>query len=105
MNYYIVKTDVDYADEFNAQGFELFKSELDQKSFKKQYFHNIETFDGFRDEDEDIYPINGYFGTNEKIIFKNRKELEEGITVKQITEEEYNVIKKVLGEYYGNSLF
>ena len=103
MKYYIVKIDVDYADEFDVQGFELIKSELDQKSFKKQYYDDIEMFaDG---EDEDIYPIEGFFGTNENIRFENRKELEEGITIKEITEEEYKVIKKVLGNNYGHSLF
>lgn len=98
MNYYIIKTNANYADEFDIEGFTLKQSELDLKDFKNEYYKNIE-------EEYGGYPIESYFGTNESIEIDNRKTLEEFVQIKKITEEEYNSINKVLGSYFGMNLF
>ncbi|HSX49076.1 MAG TPA: hypothetical protein VLE44_02350 [Candidatus Saccharimonadales bacterium] len=83
------------------------KSEKDLKAFKKEFIDNIEKermdFDEDEEDREDIYPISFGFGTNEDIEVDSRKELESNLTFKKITEEEYKVIKKVLGEDFGLS--
>lgn len=98
MNYYIIKTNANYADEFDIEGFTLKQSELDLKDFKNEYYKNIE-------EGYGKYPIESYFGSNESIEINNRKELEKIVQVKKITEEEYKIINKVLGSYFGMNLF
>lgn len=101
MNHYIAIEDSNWADEFDLQGMSLHKSDKKIREFKKEFFDNIEK--ERRDDEKGIYPISFYFGTNEEVEIESREELEEAITFKTIKEEEYKIIKKVLGNNFGLS--
>jgi hypothetical protein len=89
MNYYFIKSSANYADEFDVDGFQLLimqiqKSEETLEDFEKNFYNQIE---------------------NESIEIEDRQELKNCVTIKQITEEEYNCISKLIGTNYGHTLF
>ena len=61
----------------------------------------LETFFAGSDEYFKNDPKEFYFGTNEAISYESFKEFKDCFEVKEITKEEYETIKKFVGETYG----
>lgn len=82
---YLVKFKANYADEFDVSGFETL-SVFDYEHF----ISNLDTI---------IFPFEWYFGTNEFIIFRNKKELNRSFTIETIdTINELEVFYKLFPE-------
>jgi hypothetical protein len=69
---------------------------VDLKTYKKNFIDDIEA-------DHDGYPFQAFIGTNEEIEYENRGDVDSSLTFKEITEEEYNTIKKFFGTSFGTS--
>lgn len=94
MKYFIVIEDGSWADEFDLSGYQLVQAETEDAALQV-------CADGYDIDDPDEYPIELYFGTNESQTYSNKNELMQDIEIKEITEQEYNVISKVLGDSFG----
>lgn len=92
----LVFTEANYADEFDIYGFEI----IDRKRWETFLEKAEEFLSG-----EESSSMELYFGTNESILFEDMRDVEDFFSIKEITEEEYAVIKKLFGEDYGHSLF
>jgi hypothetical protein len=85
MKYYLVIESNDYADEFDIEGFKVFKSE-NEESLEIQLI------------DDQEFPCEKYFGTNEAIEFETKEDFLESLSIVEITEEELKVLKKLFGK-------
>lgn len=84
MTHYVAKFCADYADEFNVYGIRLFTEE---------------SFDRFMDQVQQM-SFDGrefYFGTNEFVEFSSSEEYLNAIDLEKVTEEEYELFKRVFG--------
>ena len=88
MKYFIVFFSADYADEFDIQGFRVEKAES-KKSILDSLVHPKTKF-----------PYERYFGTNEAIEYNDKKDFLSNFDIKEIKEEEYKVISKVICNEY-----
>lgn len=86
--YVFIKSVHCYADEFDTH--EVAVWELSRYNAWKEALEKA--FIGQKD-------IEMYFGSNEFLIFNSAAEVLEGITVKPVTEDEANVLKKYLFDY------
>ncbi|QPB12213.1 hypothetical protein [Providencia phage PSTCR5] len=84
MKYALITVENNYADEFDVEGFGLFKGEELEQALK--LLNSLEEV-----ENQEIY-----FGTNEQIFLHDTT-----FCVKELTEEEYRTIQSVLGDSYG----
>jgi hypothetical protein len=86
MDYVLLNWEGNWADEMDISGFGIMKRE-DWEDYKKMLENRGEfTF---------------CIGTNEEIEYDNGPALLEEIEVRNITEEEYNIIQKLFGGEYG----
>lgn len=92
MKNYIVKFDDNYADEFDMEGFRLFKAESE---------------DAIKDSlvDERVtFPCERYFGTNEAMDYDSKEQYFNAISIVEISEEEFNIISKYFPRGFGTFL-
>lgn len=96
MSKVIVFTDANYADEFDVQGFEIIEKDRWDRllSIAEEYFNS-----------ENAEPLELYFGTNEMIYFEDFRDVQDFFNIKEITDEECQVIEKCFGKYYGICMF
>lgn len=94
----LVKYNFDYADEFDVYGIVLFDT---QEEFDR-------SLNETREEIESVTSKGGqwkrYFGTNEAILINSFDEYMEGLTIQEITEEEAEVVRRLIGEGFGNPI-
>ena len=110
MKYYLVTESGNYADEFDIEGFALFKAESEDElksSLWKSISENHEVEDRENEYEEGdkhlAGPMEFYFGTNEAVTYNSKEEIFEELGVSEITEAEYNTIKCLLGTRFGTS--
>lgn len=89
MKYYLVKSRKDWADEFDCYGLEVYVED--------EYNRYI----NFLEENKDM-EVSLYFGTNEGWDDVTWEDIKEDITIEEITEEEYEMLKKLRLTCYGN---
>lgn len=82
MKNFLVKEDGNWADEFDLAGFKILKKESLSK-VKESLIDGRE------------FPCEIYFGTNEAQEYSSKKEFFADLTIKEITEEEYRLLKKL----------
>ncbi len=88
MQFKLVKFKSDYADEFDVYGLKVY---------------NEEEFAKFNEDLNKIkYPVEHYFGTNEAVEFYNKDSLLKKYEISDITEDQYNFVKKAI-HGYGDS--
>lgn len=92
MEYVLVKTNYNWADEADFPSFEIMtKEELHSaKELTRAYFDN-----------EDCYDVLVGVGTNEEIEFNNYQDVFSGVSITVLTEEEAKIIKNKIGLSYG----
>lgn len=86
-NKVLVTWDSNWADEMDISGFKIF-NEDEWNTFKETVSKRKHQFTIF-------------VGTNEDIDYDNGKMLLEELTIKKLSEDEYKVIKKFVGEEFG----
>ena len=87
--YYLLTFNGNYADEFDMSEFTIMNG-----------YSVINFTDGLKSHDEEFEV---YFGTNEELIFDDGNDLLSQITIKEITEEEYDVLDKLFGGSFGEA--
>ena len=87
--FYLIKYEYNYGDEFDIEGFQI----LDENEMK-------DINEGI---DKANYPKEYYFGTNEEIEWKNSKEVRDGITVTELTNTEYHILKNLFNGGFGKT--
>jgi hypothetical protein len=85
MEYVLVKFKKDYADEFDVTGVMVVSKETWEKELEK--FKTAK------------YPFEKYFGTNEYLEFDSFKDAMRSFKVYDLTQEEYEILKKFFHEY------
>lgn len=88
MSYVLLKASVDWADEFYCEMFSIWSKE-EWEHYKKSV------------QEEFDYDVNVDFGTNESIEITNYEDWISNIVETEITESEYNFLKKNFGTSYG----
>ncbi len=110
MKYYLVTESGNYADEFDIEGFALFKAESEQalkdnlwKSISSN--HEVEERENDYEEDDKhlAWPMEFYFGTNEAITYNSKEEIFQELVISEITKSQYNIIKDLLGTRFSTS--
>lgn len=87
MKTFLVKEDSDWADEFGLQGFKLITAGNKEEAIEKI----IKNCTG---EDEE-FPIELYFGTNEFQEYANKEDLLYDLSIQEITEDDANVLLRL----------
>lgn len=80
MKYYLVKEKANWADEFDIQGFKLFKSES-IINLENQIIDSVTV--------DEIFPTELYFGTNEWQEYESREDLLRDLEIIEISETQY----------------
>lgn len=88
MQFYLVKFSADYADEFDVYGF-CIMTEIEYKEF----MNDLKKVD---------WPSENYFGTNEAIECESYEDYMRSVTVTDISQSEYDTIKRCFGRCWGN---
>lgn len=92
MKYFLVKEDANWADEFDLQGFKVFESDSED-SLKSEL---LSEFVADRcDDDEDPFPTECYFGTNEAVVVESEEDFFNALTFVEISNDEYNCLIKL----------
>ena len=91
MKYYLVKSELNWADETNFEGFDLL-TEDELKKAKKE-FKNLSL------------TVNAYIGTNEDVDIEASEVLKDLSGAQEITESEYNFLNRLFSEHYGETLY
>lgn len=91
MGHVLVKWNSNWADEMDIEGFVIIGDD-DSEILKKRLSGIEKRFDV-------------YVGSNEEIGYRNGKELLNELTFKKISDEEADVIGKLIGHYYGHTEF
>jgi len=92
MKYFLVKENSNWADEFDLEGFKVFKS----KSLDSLKSTLLSQFVAERGKtEEDPFPTECSFGTNEYIEIESEEEFFESLTIIEINEDEYKCLKKL----------
>ena len=106
-----------YADEFDCDGFSVYNSKEEFLiDLYRSWLENIEDIDDDLDELslEELIKLEKkhrktnefemYFGTNEAFYYNSFKDYKDAFEIKEITDDEYKVIKKLfLGNSYSNA--
>lgn len=79
----LITCECDYADEFDVEGFTVYKQSAWNEVVKELKSHR------------DKFPCEWYFGSNEEIPFDTPEDVLSCCRVKEISEEEYNTIIKL----------
>lgn len=99
MNYFLIKEDDNYADEFDIEGFKIEKSKLSIEDYKKNLLLEVLMERGDYDEDDNEipgkFPLEFYFGTNEAIEIRDEKDFWRVVSVEPISKAEYDTLKKL----------
>lgn len=94
MKYLLVEITDNWADEFDTTGFILAtKEELDE------FLNDIKNYFDENPNSELSYCI----GTNQEIEHDSYSSIERCLTITEISEQEYKIIKKRLGESFGET--
>ena len=88
MKRFLIKTDYDYADEFDVSGFRIVNEDVMKEITKKI-------------DNEKNYPMTCSFGTNEELEFIDSDDVKHGLTITEISEEEEDIIVKLFGPGFG----
>lgn len=93
-NYFLVKFEDNYADEFDVYGFRI----MNEKQLTK--FTNVV-------RDLKNFPLEIYFGTNEALIFESQKDVMSGFKMLPITKDEMVSLKRLFpnAEKWGYGFF
>jgi hypothetical protein len=91
MSYFLVRWTASWADEMDVDGFKIFTPGK-WEDFKSKLKNRKEQFEIF-------------VGSNESIDYKNGNQLLKELDVTEITDEEYHVIKKLIGTKFGHNDF
>lgn len=95
---YLLRSEADYADEFDIYGL----MEITKEQRDKLISHNLSlvSYHG-RDENQDLYEDDGdiCFGTNEFVYYHDV-----GVTIVEVTDEELTIIKRVYDVKNGRKL-
>ena len=93
-NYFLVKFEDNYADEFDVYGFRI----MNEKELMK-FTNDIRKLKKF--------PLEIYFGTNEALIFESQKDCMAGFKMLPITKDEMSSLKKLFpnAEKWGYGFF
>lgn len=91
MKYYITNGSLNWADEIDFDGFDLFTEE-ELNDAKKAFSEGGEYYDK---------SVNAYLGTNEDEEVSSEDVLYELEEAEEITEAQYEAISDVLGDHYG----
>ena len=86
--HFLVIENSNYADEFDLQGYRLFKANSEEE-LKELLL-----------EDRD-FPEEFYFGTNECIEIDSEEEFFDCLDIQEISKEQYKVLEKLLGDSFG----
>lgn len=103
MKHLLITADIDWADEFSCSMFGVFTDEqwktlCDRtKKFFKKWAKGERNDDAYSESGE----VEAGFGTNESLTFSDYKEWIGKFEVKEITEEQYNFLKKTFGKTWG----
>ena len=95
MKYWLVTESGNYADEFNLEAMQIFEGETEAEVLDSVFE------DRLSDEEDDEWPKEFYFGTNECIEYDSKEELYDSVSITEITKEEYDTINKLLGTSFG----
>lgn len=90
--YVLVQFESDWSDEFDVYG-----SEVMTKEKYERYINDL------TEKWKDGITVECYFGTNEGFTWDNISDYIDCLTVKDISEEEYNIIKRLFGKHYGHN--
>ena len=96
MKYYICFYNDNYADEFDVEGF-LLATDEELDKLKKQLQEAFEEMKQYRGAE-----FNYYCGSNQSIYYPSYESVLEAYTFNEISKEEYDVIKKTIGDTYGS---
>lgn len=102
--YFLVSYEEDYADEFDVSGMKIFTEE-EYNSFlnNQRYAKELEEKGEL---EKDFGRIELYFGTNEFLDFNSVDEIIKVLKVQEITEQEFNILKKLdLGSFGVETIF
>lgn len=89
MKYFLITQTACWADEFDTEGFCIKESESKQEALDKLLNPNHK------------FPAERYFGTNEYHTFEDKKEYFDTFEAKEISYDDYNVLKRLFGTHYG----
>ncbi len=87
MNYFLIKFEGNWADEFDVAGFSVL-SEEEWETLQEE----IQSI---------VYPYELGFGFNESLYFEDQEELQKCIIVRKLTNEEAYTIEKYFTNNYG----
>jgi len=85
--YYLMKFECDYSDEFDVYGISI----INLKEMNEIY-EGIE---------KAKYPKECYFGSNEMLMFENGIDAKRSFTFEALTDNEYQVLKKMFPKEFG----
>ena len=94
MGYVLIKTQADYADEFDVYGLEVIESD-------KCALMSKAILDKLKKGNSSEL----YFGTNEELAFKSQDDFLDFFDFEPITEEVKNILEKYGLNDYGNGMF
>lgn len=90
MKYYLVKSNVNWADELNLEGFDIFTEEELEK-IKKDLAHE--------ENEENVKTV--YIGSNEEVEISPVEIIEEFEEADEISKDAFMIIRNKLGEHFG----
>ena len=95
MKYFIATESGNYADEFDLEKMQLVKAKSREEALERVFA------DALADDEEEEWPKEFYFGTNEAVEYDSKEELFEAISLQELTKQEYDTIEKYLGTSFG----
>lgn len=88
MKNYIVIESVNYADEFDIEGFKIIQGDSES-----------DVMDGILENIE--FPDEFYFGTNEAVDYETEDDVRDALSITEIPDEDLKVIQKYFGDSFG----
>jgi len=101
MKYYLVTEDGNWADEFDLEAYALYEAESEQALKDKLWKYISDKSDLDEEEEDDGWPKEYYFGTNEAVEYNSKEEVFADLGISELTKLQYDVIKEVLGTSFG----
>lgn len=94
MKYYLVKSNVNWADELDLEGFDIFTEEELEK-IKKDLAHE--------ENEENVKTV--YIGSNEEVEISPAEIIEEFEEADEISKDAFMIIRNKLGEHFGHTKY
>jgi len=89
MKYFLITQSACWADEFDTEGFCIKEAESKEQALSTLLNPKHE------------FPAERYFGTNESHIFEDQDDYFDTFEIKEISYDDYNVLKRLFGRRYG----